>query len=171
MWSLCVQMLSGRPLTLQPNLLSTHPHLNRSSGAVQPADENSRPQLLATSGTLLKAGQQLLGGHIGGGGGGGNPEKVQVYCDTNKENAPVAKSTRSRLGSAGLSASGLLLGPVPTSAHAAHSTATATAGMAQLNQKPRRVLQEIRVSVKQQSHTRNAVDQLSSGAGASELSD
>lgn len=93
--------------------------------------------------TLVKAGSAVV---ANGSGHAVTFEKVVVYND-NKENAPTARITRSRvasnscgLGQSAAMSSGGGVGGAPS----CQPTATGLANT-QLHQKPRRVLQEIKV--------------------------
>jgi hypothetical protein len=148
--------LSSRPLGLQPNLLHTHSHVNKAALGngqgqvvgdeenVQPAAQGMSARSTASALTLVKAGSAVV---ANGSGHAGLLDKVVVYNDTNKENAPVARSTRSRMAATScLLGQGAAMSSVSGVVPSCQPTATA-AGLANtlLHQKPRRVLQEIKV--------------------------
>ena len=130
----CVALLAAlwQMLSHRPALLQSHPASHPSSSMHGGNEENVYPVSRAqSSGALLsKAGQAVVGG-------GG--DKAQRECD--KENAPITR-TRTRG-----TTSSLLPATNASGAVASVGAPAGASAMTQLNQKPRRVLQEIRPSV------------------------
>lgn len=141
---------------LQANLLHTHSIVNKATlgnGMVHTGDEENVPvqhnqsnRSAAAALTLVKAGSAVVANGSGNGSGSAHTatfEKVIVYND-NKENAPSARVTRSRVASNSCALGAADMSGGGGAPSCGQPTATGLANT-QLHQKPRRVLQEIKV--------------------------